>query len=126
MTTLLTRPDLITGDPYVKSFIVNVDNAPIAASTVVKAALKGFNEQLIFAIVICSVVNNTWTANFSGTQTAALLQTPTDLTSKLNKTITTNLDSDTGYGQVKLEIQIGSPYNLTWTANLTVGKGLIA
>ena len=130
------RPDVTVGDPYtVPGFTVVINGSAIAENTTVKAAIASpalspsAEDVTLVPATTCTVTepgSGIWTATFSAGATKGLLDDPLNLGSKLVKSVRGAIDDATGYGTAKLEIQIGSPYFVTWHSTITIGKGLIA
>lgn len=113
---LIQVTDFVTGSPKTLRMPITVDDTAIATNTVVEVALLDKNSQtLLTPVRTASWSSSTerWVVTFEESDTKALLEDPTDLTSKLM------------HPTVLLETKIGAPYEEVRHHLMTVSKGLI-
>jgi len=123
---IVSPPNITTGDPYSPEFTVTINDVAVTSATVKVAIVDKLHTKTFAGPVTASYSAGKWSATFTKEQTAALLVTPADLTSKLAPELLKQIDATTGYAIAHLEVQIGSPYaETTRHAIVTVGKGLV-
>ena len=134
---LAPQPNITTGDEsnnILFTAIIGYSGSTPTQPVVKSAIITRDRTQVLITPVVCAVTSFTTTAtvativgkvNFSALNTRKLLTDETNLGSPLLKSITKVLDDETGYATALLEIQIGSPFNQTRQATVTIGKGLI-